>query len=444
MLATSSTLENLLAPLAPHLFFQENWEKQPLAIARADENHYAPLLSMRDVDAVLAYSQPRFDDQTAFEPVAPRPPTYVRGVLADQPALPPDGPSIAELRQVYEQGKSLVIMAMQRRWPSIAELCRGLEAFFHCPVHANLYLTPAGSQGFAAHFDTHEVFVLQLEGVKHWRLYGAAEELPLAADSVPLPKRPSRPTQEITLRAGDLLYLPRGHVHEASTAEIASMHLTVGVNVYRWADLLRHALTLASRRNIGFRQSIPGGALPGDASQLKATFQALLELFAQSASADGLLEQALESLGNQFFDQMKMLPCGQFGGHAEIDRIEIDTVLERNLLTLCRVVEGEKGVAIEFPGNRVGGPPRIASALRFIAKATRFTARDLPDDLSADAKLTLVRRLVREGLLRTVGQPVSDFLLAGATFSEENHANDVTTRQLAETVGHAGSPSLVR
>ena len=445
MPATSSQIENLLAPIAAETFFRESWEKEPLAIARDDERHYAGLLSMRDMDAVIAYGRPKFSDTTAFDAVAPRPPTYVRGALADQPASPPlDQPSIAELRQVYEQGKSVVIMAMQRRWPAIAELCRGLEGVFHCPVHANLYLTPAGSQGFAAHFDTHEVFVLQLEGAKHWRLYGAAEELPLAADSVPLTKRPKNPTLEITLRAGDLLYIPRGHVHEASTEEVASMHLTVGVNVYRWADLLRHALICMCRRNVSFREAIPGGALPADASQLNVQFQALVESFASQAANDGLFEQALESLGSQFFSQLEMLPCGQFGNHDDLAGLGVDTLLERDVLAICRVVENEQGVAMEFPGNRVGGPPRIASALRFIAGANRFTAGELPDDLSVDARLMLVRRLVREGLLNIVGRAVSNFFVSGANLSEKNHANDVTTRHLAEAVGHVGGQGLVR
>jgi len=38
-------------------------------------------------------------------------------------------------------------------------------------VGANVYLTPAGTQGFAPHFDDVEVFMLQLEGKKRWRLY---------------------------------------------------------------------------------------------------------------------------------------------------------------------------------------------------------------------------------------------------------------------------------
>src|SRR5207253_2896853 len=116
------------------------------------------------------------------------------------------------------------------------------EGVFHCPVHGNLYLTPAQSQGFDAHFDAHEVFALQLDGVKHWRLYGLAAVLPLACEKANVPRSSLGPPQEVRLEAGDLLYIPRGHAHEAFTSDQPSLHLTIGINVYRWSDLLQHAL----------------------------------------------------------------------------------------------------------------------------------------------------------------------------------------------------------
>jgi lysine-specific demethylase/histidyl-hydroxylase NO66 len=445
MFLPSAVLADLLAPVSPEIFFQKNWEQEPLAVHR-DRGHYAGLFSLGDLEAVVAFTRPRFGDPGVYEAAGPRSPTYLRGTPTDRPAPAAPQPSIAELRQLYEQGKSVVIMAMQHRWPAVAELCRGLEATFHSPVHANLYLTPPQSQGFAAHFDTHEVFVLQLEGVKHWRLYGAIEPLPLAEDAAPLARRPGKPQQQITLRAGDLLFIPRGHVHEASTGDESSLHLTLGVNVYRWADLFKHALTHVARRQVAFRSALPGGALPDDRTEIKAHFQALAELFAAAAKDDGLCEQALDSLGDQFFSQLEMLPCGQFAGHCPL--IALDTPLVRNPAALCRVLENTEGVAIEFPGNRVGGPHRIASALRFIAERSRFTAGELPGELTDQSRLVLVRRLVREGLLNVAAPSVAiedgdRSFFAGATFLEEDDVDNVRTRQLAEAVGNVGGQGMV-
>ncbi len=402
MSAMSLQFDDLLQPIAAEAFFRDSWEKSPLVVERHSEQHYAGLLSLRDLDQIIAFTRPKFTDPSAFQATGPARPTYVRGVLEQPTFSPADNPGIAELRHVFDHGKSVVIMAMQHRWPAVAELCRNLETVFHCPVHANLYLTPAGSQGFAAHFDTHEVFILQLEGVKHWRLYGAAEELPLVSENVGIPRAPLGISRDVCLRAGDFLYIPRGHVHEAFTADAFSLHLTVGINVYRWADLLRHALWNAARQNVAFRKSIPGGALPGDKAGLKQQFQDLLNKLADESSGDAFFEATLDSLSDQFFDHLHMLPCSHFAVPTDLDQVDLDTVLEKPRQAMCRVVENEAGVAIEFPGNRVGGPHRIAAALRFVAGATRFAARDFPEDLNAESKVVLARRLIREGLLTVV------------------------------------------
>jgi lysine-specific demethylase/histidyl-hydroxylase NO66 len=78
-------------------------------------------------------------------------------------------------------------------------------------------LTPAGTQGFAPHYDDIEAFVLQLEGKKRWRVYK-----PLKKQDV-LPRFSSNnfsqadvkdPVIDVTLEAGDLLYFPRGWIHQ--------------------------------------------------------------------------------------------------------------------------------------------------------------------------------------------------------------------------------------
>ncbi|HLJ11755.1 MAG TPA: cupin domain-containing protein [Planctomycetaceae bacterium] len=395
-------LDDLLSPTATEIFFRDTWEKSPLLVSRGDAGHFAGLLSLRDVDNVIAYSRPVFNDQTAFRSKGPGRATYVRGLLAGQPPMAPaENPGLAELRQVFDQGTSVVIMAMQHRWPAVAALCRNLEAVFHCPIHANMYLTPPGAQGFAAHFDPHEVFVLQLEGVKRWRLYDRVEVLP-AADSLGTPKLPLGNAREVCLEAGDFLYLPRGHVHEAYTQDALSLHLTIGVNVYRWSDLLHHALSAASRQDMRFRGSIPGGALPDDSGDAKQRFKDLLAALAQEEFSESLFSPALQSLGDQFFGELTMLPGRQFGDTTDHVQIDLETVLERSRETMCRVVDSDQGAAIEFPGNRVAGPPRIASSLRFISNAERFSVREIPGDLNDEAKIVLARRLVREGLLTVV------------------------------------------
>lgn len=397
MAVNEFSLERLLAPVGVETFFRDYWEKQPLLLSRNEPGYFAGLLSRSDVEHVIAFTRPKFVDGGAFSLETPRASTVVQGWLADRQVH--DGaryPGIAELQRVYAQGKTVVIMTMQQRWMPVATLCRGLEALFHCPVHANMYLTPEKAQGFAAHFDPHEVLVLQLEGSKHWRLYDRARAFPLMDERFDMSRDKIGQPREVFLEPGDLLYIPRGFVHEAFTQEGASLHLTVGINVYRWADLLHEAVDAVARRDERFRGSLPPGAFrgPGAPADLRERFRELAQALAQTASA----EEAFRRLGDQFFAQLPVLPDSHFTPPEE-ETLDLDTVLERSPGAVCRVWHEGGWVALEFPGGQLGGPAKIASALRYVAETLRFSIRDLPDDLSPDAKLVLARRLLRERLL---------------------------------------------
>lgn len=392
-------LSTLLAPVGVEAFFQAYWEKQPLHLARSDSNYYEDIFRVADVDAVIAFTRPKFADTAAFTGEKPQPKSFVQGWLAERPTQESANyPGIGDLQRVYAQGRTVVIMTMQQRWPSLAVLCRRLEDVFRCPVHANLYLTPPGAQGFDVHFDTHEVFVLQLQGSKHWRLYPPTRTLPLVDERFQASREQLGPIREIPLQAGDLLYMPRGHVHEAFTSDCASMHLTIGVNVFRWADLLHEALDAVTRRDERLRESVPPRLFRGSEQidDLKECFQELIESLASQAR----LAEAARRLEDSFFAQMPVLPDGHFNPPDSEEGLDLDTVLEKRTGVVCRIVEEGAWIAIEFPGGRIGGPRKIASALRFVAEQERFAVRALPDDLSAESKRVLARRLVRERLLR--------------------------------------------
>jgi ribosomal protein L16 Arg81 hydroxylase len=394
-------LAALLAPIAPDDFLRDTWEQEPLALHRDDPKYYAGLFAPADVDAVIAFTRPRFTDPGAFRSGPPAARTYVEGWLPDRQLVPAEVyPDIADLRHLFARGKTVIIRSMQHRWPAVAALCRNLEAVFHAPVHTNLYLTPPASQGFEPHFDTHEVFALQVDGAKQWRLYGPAAHLPLAEDKTSLPRARLGSPREVRLEAGDLLYLPRGHAHEAFTTDSSSLHLTVGVNVYRWADLLQQALAEVTRRDPRFRETLPRGTVMGEALPTDVTqrFHELLAALAEAARP----EDAARRLGDRFFGTLATLPGGAFVPPAGADRLTLDTVLARRPGAVCRVLLDADGATIEFPGGRVTGPARIAPALRFIAQSQSFPVRNLPDNLGDEGKVVLAGRLLREGLLSIV------------------------------------------
>jgi hypothetical protein len=398
-------LARLLWPVEPAAFFQNTWEKQPLAIARQDPAYYRSLFTLRDVDTVLAFTRPKFLEPADFKKDGAPAHTFVQGWLPDdEPTTVPFYPDLAEVHRAFVKGQTLILTAMQQRWAPIAVLCRRLEAFFTCPVHTNLYLTPKAAQGFAAHFDTHEVFVLQIEGTKHWRFYGVARDLPLAEEYTTVAHdRLGPPTREAVLEPGDLLYMPRGHIHEAFTSDSLSLHLTVGIKVFRLADLLHLAVDELSAREVRCRASLPPGLLTDGAvpEALAKEFRELLQVVARQAQA----EQAVAHLAESFISKLTTLPGSSFAA-GQADQVGLDTTLEQAPGTIGRLAPTEDGRAsLRFPGGFLDGPAKIASALRFMVGTPRFKVRSLPDNLTDEAKLVLARRLVRDKFL-TVAQPL--------------------------------------
>jgi hypothetical protein len=284
----------------------------------------------------------------------------------------------------FERGSTIVLQGLHFNWPPLAQFCRQLEAELEQPVQANSYYTPRRSQGFAVHHDTHDVFVLQVAGEKHWRVYDPLLELPLKAQRwSPSLGKPGSAVLELTLRAGDTLYMPRGWLHEALTSETDSLHITVGINVHTWLDAFRAALDECAD-DVEFRRSVPED---GESSA------GLVERLAERLDAEAVARRARAKL----VDSRRPILEGQLEEIRALDSIRVDTPLERRPTVIATL----RGTELSFEGKHLTFPERIRDELETICGAEEpFTAGDLPGPLNDESRLVLVRRLIREGFLR--------------------------------------------
>lgn len=166
----------------------------------------------------------------------------------------------------YESGCSIRILNPQTFISPVYKMNSKLQEYFHCMVGTNVYLTPKNSQGFAPHYDDIEAFVLQVEGKKHWRVYAPrtqSENLARFSSENFAQDEIGEPILDVVLEAGDLLYFPRGFIHQAVTVdEKHSLHITVSVyqrNSY--ADMLEALLPVALKSaidsDVRFREGLP-------------------------------------------------------------------------------------------------------------------------------------------------------------------------------------------
>jgi hypothetical protein len=151
---------------------------------------------------------------------------------------------ITNLWAAFLDGCSVVLNHVDLQSPWIALLCEDLQLSLP-HAYANAYITPAGSQAVSAHTDDRDVLIIQVYGRKQWTVY---ERIP-----VPYPypheqfgKDPTNPLPEFvstgpilvqqTLEPGNVLYMPRGYVHEArSCGDCCSFHVTVALATHDWS-----------------------------------------------------------------------------------------------------------------------------------------------------------------------------------------------------------------
>ncbi|XP_060522241.1 ribosomal oxygenase 1 [Cylas formicarius] len=245
----------LLYPVKPRDFFEKVWEKEILHIERSNKDYYKDILTTDGLDRILRdfpLYYTRNVDVVNYE-------NGVKEVLNQEGRAVPSA-----LWDFYLNGCSIRVLNPQTYDHKVHFLISALQEYFGTMVGTNVYLTPPRSQGFAPHFDDIEAFIVQLEGRKHWKLYKPHDQDVLTRDSSPNFRAEDlgRPFMEVTLDAGDMLYFPRGTIHEGRTDEEHSLHITVSVYQHTaYADLLEHivpaALKKAAMENVEFRRGLP-------------------------------------------------------------------------------------------------------------------------------------------------------------------------------------------
>ena len=250
---SNTLLSSLLHPTPPSIFFVSYFGQKPLHLVRSSDPTYPhdPFLTRKEVEQMLERQSLKYGVDVNVTNV-------IDGVRQTLDLLPAPGsePIIADSTDVLsnlESGCSVRLLCPQMHSDDVWELCSILETSFNCMVGANAYLTPRASQGFAPHYDDVDVFILQQEGKKRWRVYKPLKGgvLPRKSSRDFLENEIGKPVMDVVLGPGDLLYLPRGWIHQAITTreDTHSLHLTVScMQDWSWASILEEIIPEALRR----------------------------------------------------------------------------------------------------------------------------------------------------------------------------------------------------
>ena len=383
-------------------FADEYWGRKPL-LSTADElgAGFDDLFSAAAVDELVTSRGVR----TPFIRMA-----HEGAVLAASDYTAPGGYGAEVADQVssdkvldeFADGATIVLQGLHRLWLPISDFTRALVDDLGHPAQVNAYVTPPSSQGFEAHYDTHDVFVLQISGEKHWRIHAPVHADPLRSQlwtdhrAAVARAATGEPVIDAVLGPGDALYLPRGWIHSATALGATSVHLTVGMSAYTRADLVQ-ALVHEASDHAGLRASLPLGIDVSDpASIAPIVEETVRELVDALQATDAAWPAAV--LSRRFDADTRAEPLAPLATLDALAALDAGTRVRWRASSHARIVTVDDRVRVVSRAKTLSLPIEAEPALRRIVEGEPVAVGELPG-LDPESAIVVARRLVREGFV---------------------------------------------
>lgn len=383
-------------------FAAEYWSKQPLLTPAAESGaDYTDLLDSAAIDELLS----RRGLRTPFLRIAKQ-----GRVLAAREFTRAGGLGAGVTDQVADdkvlglvaEGATLVLQALHRNWPPLMRFGSTLSIELGHPVQINCYLTPPQNQGFAPHYDTHDVFVLQVSGRKRWVVHQPVLTDPLPGQdweqhrAAVAARAAEPPLLDLTLQPGDALYLPRGFIHSAVAQGETSIHLTVGVHPVTRHALLKHVLAEAAAEP-ALRASLPLGGDLADEARLADQLRETVRAFVAFADA-GRLPQVAGRLNDELADSTRPDPIEPMAQLAALAALTPSARFRLRPGLRARLRRSSDEVLVKAIDTNLSLPLSAESALELVLSGEPVSAVELPG-LDDEAALSLVRKLLTAAVL---------------------------------------------
>jgi 50S ribosomal protein L16 3-hydroxylase len=341
----------LLGGLSPQQFMKRHWQKKPLLVRGALPG-FEPLLARKQLFELAAREEveSRLVSQSGSKW------QFRRGPL-ERKALPP----------LSRPGWTLLVQGVDLHHTPTHEL---LARFRFVPQARldDLMISYATDQGgVGPHFDSYDVFLLQAQGQRRWRI-GRQKDLSLR-DGVPLKILANfEPEEEYLLEPGDMLYLPPRYAHDG-IAQGECQTYSIGFRSPARGELAQELL----QRLADDACELAGNAVYGDprqdATEAPGAIPSQLQRFARDALQAALKEEsALDRVLGEYLTEPKASVW--FDGGPARGRLR-EAALDRR----TNMMYDERHVFINGESYRASG--RDATLMRRLADRRRLGAADL-------------------------------------------------------------------
>jgi len=250
----ASILEEWIHPLAADVFWDTIFEKQA-----AHFPHNTSLVPIH-MEHVVEWIETQGHDEEVIETL--RHPISKKGFRGTKKLEP-----VQYVQEAFLQGHSMVINSLNQWSEPGLRIAKDLNTASDLPVDVYMYLTPPHSRSYGLHSDVMDAFMVQLEGSKAWKVCDVTSWMAPELTFDKVPSKLNASCDEIIMQQGDVMYLPYGTLHQASTSSDYSMHLTVNIErqYYVWLALffaMIHKVVMPEITVEGFLQS--GAFQPDD------------------------------------------------------------------------------------------------------------------------------------------------------------------------------------
>ena len=333
-------------------FFDNIWQKQPAMFHTSYHQLYkrgdlSELLNMQWDDVADLMENCRQSDSQPLLFQQGRPVTDPHSLYSSNPFA------------AYLDACSIIVNHADFHSPFVANLCNALQNTFP-HVYANSYLTPPNGHAVKAHADDRDVLVIQIRGRKTWKIYRKIpveypfEREQVGKNGIEVPSFVLNGDlcfgKEVVMNPGDVLYMPRGFVHEATTETqqskhfSASFHITIAIATHDWcmsvvlSDAIRQTLSDVT----DFRKALPVGPCieynsSSGVNSLDRQLDAAMAMIKQQVKSD-VLEQSLRAkydMHNAYSKERRLLThqnkkrkrCEECVGPDVASRIVLESVV---------------------------------------------------------------------------------------------------------------------
>ena len=195
------------------------------------------------------------------------------------------------------------------------------------------------------------------------------------------------------------MYLPTGTPHSARSQEETSLHVTLGINRTTWREALRSVVD-GLLSDEGYDAPLPAGFLDDPATLSAGLADRLGELSRRLAAADPAALAGAHV--TRFLTERTPALAGGLVDLVALEGLDDATRVERRPTAACVVrpdPDGERLVVL-LGDRELRMPARLRAPMEFVRDHGSFTVAELSPWLDERSRVVVVRRLVREGLLR--------------------------------------------